>query len=58
MAGTGEVYERKDGKWGFRVKAGNGEIVATGQGYATRQSCRNTLKKLMGGDYNGEIKKV
>ena len=29
MAGKGEIYKRSDGKWAFRVKAGNGEIVAT-----------------------------
>lgn len=30
-----EIYRREDGKWAWRVRAGNGEIVATdgGQGY-------------------------
>ena len=34
MAGLGELYLRADGKWAFRIKASNGEIVATdgGQG--------------------------
>ena len=35
MAGKFEVYEAKDG-FRFRLKAGNGEIVATGEAYATR----------------------
>ena len=29
MAGSGEVYKRADGKFAFRVKASNGEVVAT-----------------------------
>ncbi|MBP8919643.1 MAG: DUF1508 domain-containing protein [Micropruina sp.] len=35
MAGKFEVYEDAGGKFRFRLKAGNGEVVATGQGYAT-----------------------
>lgn len=35
MAGKFEVYEAKDGfRW--RLKAGNGEIVATGESYPTK----------------------
>ncbi|MFD8323250.1 YegP family protein, partial [Kitasatospora purpeofusca] len=36
MAGKFEVYEDAGGKFRFRLKAGNGEIVATGQGYASK----------------------
>lgn len=35
MAGKFEVYEDKGGSFRFRLKAGNGEVVATGQGYTT-----------------------
>lgn len=33
-----EVFKRADGKWDFRLRAGNGEIIATsgGQGYDER----------------------
>ena len=57
MAGSGEVYKRSSGDWAFRVKASNGEIVATdgGQGYTRKESARETLEKLMRGDYNGSI---
>lgn len=57
MAGKGELYQRKDGKWAFRVKAANGEAVATdgGQGYEAKSSARSTLEKLMRGDYDGPI---
>ena len=35
MAGTFEVYEDKAGTFRFRLKAGNGEIVAVGEAYGT-----------------------
>ena len=38
MAGKFEVYEDKAGKFRFRLKAGNGEIVATGEAYETKAS--------------------
>ena len=58
MAGSGELFKRKDGKWGFRVRASNGQVVATdgGQGYSAKTSARNTLEKLLAGEYHGEIK--
>lgn len=60
MAGTGEVYKRADGKYAFRVKAANGEIVATdgGQGYNDKANAKTTLEKLMRGDYNGTISEL
>lgn len=36
MAGKFEVFEDKSGKWRFRLKAGNGEVVAQGQAYASK----------------------
>ena len=60
MAGSGELYKRRDGKWAFRVKASNGQIVATdgGQGYVSKSDARRTLEKLMGGGYDGPIEEV
>ncbi len=58
MAGSGELYKRRDGKWGFRVKASNGQIVAIGQGYVSKSNARRTLEKLLGGGYDGPIEEV
>jgi len=60
MAGTGELYKRNDGKWAFRVKASNGEIVATdgGQGYVAKGDAESTLTKLLSGTYDGPISVV
>ena len=40
MAGTLEVYEDKAGKFRFRLKAGNGEIVAVCEAYDTQASAK------------------
>lgn len=33
------IYQDKAGEWRFRLKAKNGEIIATGEGYKTKQGC-------------------
>jgi len=35
MAGTFQIYKDSKGEYRFRLKAGNGEIVATGESYKT-----------------------
>ena len=54
---TREVYKRTDGKFAFRVKASNGEVVATdgGQGYSNKAKTKSTLEKLMRDDHDGNI---
>ncbi len=36
MAAKFEVYEDRSGGFRFRLKAANGEVVATGKSYTTR----------------------
>ncbi|MDR2973172.1 MAG: DUF1508 domain-containing protein [Propionibacteriaceae bacterium] len=40
MAGTFEVYQDKAGKYRFRLKAGNGQIVASGEAYETKSAAK------------------
>ncbi len=40
MAARFEVYEDKSGDFRFRLKAGNGEVVATGQGYSSKAGAK------------------
>ena len=40
MAGKFEVYEDQAGKFRFRLKAGNGEIVAVGEAYETKAAAK------------------
>jgi len=46
MAGKFELYEDKGGDWRFRLKAGNGEVIATGQGYASKSGAMNGIDSV------------
>lgn len=46
MAGKFELYQDKGGDWRFRLKAGNGEVVATGQGYASKAGAMNGIDSV------------
>ena len=41
-----EVYTDKAGEFRFRLKAGNGQIIATGEGYTTRANCINGVESV------------
>jgi uncharacterized protein len=40
MAGKFEVYQDRAGKYRFRLKAGNGEVVAQGEAYESKESAK------------------
>ena len=46
MAGKFEVYTDSAGKYRFRLKATNGQVIATGQGYETKKSCLNGIESI------------
>jgi uncharacterized protein YegP (UPF0339 family) len=46
MAGKFEVYQDTAGKYRFRLKATNGQVIATGQGYETKKSCLNGIESI------------
>ena len=41
-----EVYTDKAGEFRFRLKAANGEIIASGEGYTTRKACLNGIASI------------
>ena len=41
-----EVYTDKAGEFRFRLKARNGEIIATSEGYKTKTSCLNGIESV------------
>ena len=41
-----EIYKDKAGEFRFRLKAKNGEIIATGEGYKTMKSCTNGIASI------------
>ena len=46
MAGKFELYQDKGGDYRFRLKAGNGEIIATSQGYASKSGALNGIDSV------------
>lgn len=43
-----EVYQGEDGEWRWRQRAGNGEIVAQGEGYTSRSTCIDMAERVTG----------
>ncbi|MEU0818248.1 YegP family protein [Streptomyces mirabilis] len=46
MAGKFEVYKDKSDKYRFRLKAGNGEIIAVGEAYESKASCMHGIESV------------
>ena len=46
MAGKFELYQDSAGKFRFRLKASNGQIIATGQGYESKASAMNGIESV------------
>lgn len=46
VAGRFEVWVDKGGKYRFNLKASNGEVIATSQGYASKRSALNGIASV------------
>lgn len=46
MAGKFELYKSSSGEYRFRLKATNGQIIATGEGYKTKASALNGIESV------------
>jgi uncharacterized protein len=46
MAGTFELYKDAAGKYRFRLKAGNGEIIAVGEAYESKAGAMNGIDSV------------
>jgi hypothetical protein len=46
MAGKFEVYKDKQDKYRFRLKAGNGEIIAVSEAYAAKAGALNGIESV------------
>lgn len=46
MAGKFELYKDKAGKFRFRLKASNGQVIATGESYETRASAAKGIESV------------
>jgi len=41
-----EWYKDKAGKYRFKLKAGNGEIIAVSEGYASKEGCISGIESV------------
>ncbi len=55
MAGKFEVYVDNAGEYRFRLKAANGQVIANGQGYKTKENCLNGIKSVQENAPGAEI---
>ena len=55
MAGKFEIYQSKNGEYRFRLKASNGEIIATGQGYKSKSSCLKGIDSVKRNAADAEV---
>jgi len=46
MAGKFELYTDKGGKFRFRLKAGNGEIIASSEAYESKAAAKNGVASV------------
>ena len=53
-----EVYLDKAGEYRFRLKARNGEIIATSEGYKKKPSCLNGIDSIKRNAPDAEIVKL
>lgn len=46
MAAKFEIYKDSKGEYRFRLKAANGEIVATGESYTTKSGVKDGIEAV------------
>jgi uncharacterized protein len=46
MAGKFELYKDEGGKFGFHLKAGNGEIIASSEAYNSKAAAQNGIESV------------
>jgi len=53
-----EVFPDNAGEWRFRLVAGNGEIVATSEGYTTPSNAQRAIRRIQETAPDAEIRMV
>ncbi len=44
--GKFEVYTDKSGEYRFKLKASNGEVIVSSEGYSSKKSCMNGIESV------------
>ncbi|EMY68115.1 YegP family protein [Leptospira vanthielii] len=55
MSAKFEIYKDKAGEFRFRLKAANGEIIASSEGYSSKQACENGITSVKNNAGTAEI---
>jgi len=55
MAGKFEIYKDAKGEYRFRLKAANGEVIAVGEAYSSKQACVNGVESVKKNAADAEI---
>jgi uncharacterized protein YegP (UPF0339 family) len=55
MAGTFEVFRDASGEFRWRLKASNGQTIATGEGYTTKSACLEGIASVKRNAPDAEI---
>lgn len=55
---TFELYTDAKGEWRWRLKSGNGEIVASSEGYASKQMAIKAINTVRTKSWMAKIKEV
>lgn len=50
-----EIYTRKDGRVGYRLKGGNGEIMLHAEGFHSEGNARRAIKRVKQGVKDAEV---
>ena len=58
MAGKFELYTDKAGEYRFRLKAGNGEVIAISEGYSSKSSALNGIDSVKRNAPEAEVVEV
>ena len=59
MAGKFEISTRKNGEFQFNLKAANGQVILSSEGYSSKAACQNgieSVRKHAASDANFEAK--
>lgn len=55
MTAKFEVYIDNAGEYRFRLKAPNGEIIAVGEGYSSRNACLKGIESIKNNALNAPV---
>ena len=53
-----EIYTDKAGEFRFRLKATNGQIIATSEGYKTMKSCKNGIASVQKNSVDAKVEEA